>query len=315
VRPVLVCLTALVAACAHGSGQGQDRDAAPGTPDAPAGGPDAPPGRPDAALSDAPPGTPDAAPGTPDAGPDAGQIATGDALELSEIQLAPTGGEFVEIVNPTDHTIALDGYRLSDNGSYFLLPAGGQALDTGDFIGHFPTGATIASGQVVTVSTDTAASFTATNGVAPTYSIADGTLPLDDSSGTPGLTNTGEMVVLFYWNGQSDLVTDVDLMIAGNPSLANGIIPKSMVPVDGPDGDSIPSLYATDADTIAAQGSTPGSGKSTKRILPETGHETQGGGGNGLGGDDETSEDTQTTWDASGFSAPTPGTVPAALIP
>ncbi len=53
----------------------------------------------------------------------------------------------------------------------------------------------------------------------------------------------------------------------------------------------------------------------TKRILPETGHETTGGGGNGLTGDDETSEDVSATWDSSPFSAPTPGSVPAALAP
>jgi hypothetical protein len=32
-------------------------------------------------------------------------------------------------------------------------------------------------------------------------------------------------------------------------------------------------------------------------------------------GHDETSEQTATTWDATGFTALTPGTVPAALMP
>ena len=48
---------------------------------------------------------------------------------------------------------------------------------------------------------------------------------------------------------------------------------------------------------------------STKRILAETGHETQAGTGNGLGGDDETSEDTRMTWDST-FTAATPGAAP-----
>ena len=47
----------------------------------------------------------------------------------------------------------------------------------------------------------------------------------------------------------------------------------------------------------------------SKRMLGETGYETQGGAGNGITGDDETSENTRMTWDST-FTAPTPGTAP-----
>jgi hypothetical protein len=100
-------------------------------------------------------------------------------------------------------------------------------------------------------------------------------------------------------------VFDVDLLLAGIPSSANGLDNKTGYKQRG-------CTYATDAMTLAAQAATPAPGKSTKRIALETGHETQTGGGNGLTGDDESSEASSATWDTT-YTVPTPGTVPAAI--
>lgn len=239
-----------------------------------------------------------------DAGAGSGSDAGGHLL-LTEVALAPGGSEFIEIYNPTAQAVALATYYLSDNGNYFKLPAGAPAIGVGDFIVQFPAAASIAPAGVVTVATGTAAAFATAFGVAPTYSIADGTITHVVIDGTPSLTDAGEIVVLFQWDGTSALVKDVDIMLAGAPTPANGLISKSGLAQGG-------STYATDADTIADQAATPGAGVSTKRILPEPGHETQAGTGNGITGDDETSENTSVTWDAT-FTAPTPGVVPAAL--
>lgn len=264
------------------------------------------------------PEAPDAEPGAPDARADA--MPTFDAMTggggthllLSEVQLAPSTGEFIEIVNPTAGPVVLDDYYLSDNGTYWKLPAAAQTLDTGDFIVRFEAGSSIAAHAVITVALDTAANFQTADGVAPTYSIAGGTMTTVASSGTPGLTNTGEIVALFRWDGQSDLVTDIDIMIAGAATSGNGFVAKAGQAIDGPDAGSTTSTYAAEAGTIAAQAATPASGKSTKRLTLETGHESTTG-GNGVGGDDESSEATNVTWDSSTFSAPTPGSVPIAL--
>jgi hypothetical protein len=73
--------------------------------------------------------------------------------------------------------------------------------------------------------------------------------------------------------------------------------------------------YATDANSIPMQASAPAAGKSTKRIALDTGHQTASGSGNGITGDDETSEATTATWDATAaYSTPTPGQVPTALL-
>lgn len=260
--------------------------------DAP-GHPDADPTAPDAAV------TPDAA-GTPDAA-----VPAGAHLLLSEVVLTPTAGEMIEIVNPTAATVTLTDYYLTDVPTYFRLPAGTQTIDSTDFIGRFPAGATIGPGAVITVAVDTAANFTATYASAPTYSLQGGTM-IVTANGTLNLTNAGEPVILFHWDGASDLVEDVDIVNAGAPSGGNVLVAKTGVAIDGPDVDTTPTAYATDALTLPTK-SAPGAGKSQKRILGEAGREQQTGAGNGLSGDDETSEQIDTTWDST-YTAPTPGT-------
>jgi hypothetical protein len=109
-------------------------------------------------------------------------------------------------------------------------------------------------------------------------------------------------VIVFRWDGASELVKDVDMMIPGSPSAINGLVSKSGV-MQGS------STYAADAETIAPQPAAPTSGFSTKRIALEGTNETHAGTSNGITGDDETSENTNLTWDTT-FTAPTPGAVP-----
>ncbi len=235
-------------------------------------------------------------------------------LQLSEVVLAPNNLELIELVNPGSAPVSLRNYYLTDVPTYFRLPAAGQTADVSDFIVRFPVGATIPARGVITIALDTTATFTAAAGVAPTYSIASGTIELVAGSSAT-LTNTGEPVVLFFWDGASDRVTDVDVMLAGAPTAANALVNKSGLSVDGPDAGASGTAYAVDAMTIAAQSSTPGSGLSTKRVALESASTEHQTGGNGVLGQDETSEQTTTTWDTSGFTTPTPGMVPAVLTP
>jgi hypothetical protein len=126
---------------------------------------------------------------------------------------------------------------------------------------------------------------------------------------TASLTNTGENACLFYWDGASDLVGDVDMTNIGTPSASNDIGDKTGVAVDGPDTDTLATTYLDDAWTMPQQPSDPGFLFSTKRVLLENGNESGPVGiGNGITGHDETTENILATWDTI-YVAPDPGVV------
>lgn len=251
--------------------------------------------------------------------------AIDDHLLLSEAVMTPTVGEFIEIYNPTAGAIALDNYFLSDDEEYALYPSAvGLSIGSSDFIAQFPAGSMIAAGGVVVVAFD-GAGFTATYGTVADYEMlaTDPATPdmLGGASigGSAGLTNGGESAVLFFWDGVSDLVQDVDSVNLGTPSGTNDIGDKTGLTVDGPDADVDGSTYLADLVTIPLMASDAGNGFSNKRLVVEGAAETTGG-GNGITGDDETSEDISLTWDGGGnglpanFTAPNPGVFGGPII-
>lgn len=241
--------------------------------------------------------------------------AKDDHLLLSEVAVSPSAAEFIEIANPTSAIVSLDRYYLSDDEDYALLPGasgGGPApsIASSDFIVQFPAGSSIPGGGVLVIAMD-GAGFETTFGFKADFEIKGSDAGTPDMiatnlGATASLTDGGENAVLFFWDGASDLVSDVDMANIGTPSSTNDIGNKTGVSVDGPDAGTTPSTYATDAFTMPQQAGDPGSGKSTKRIALEGSNEVTGG-GNGITGDDETTEQITTTWDAPPFSAPTPG--------
>ena len=58
--------------------------------------------------------------------------------------------------------------------------------------------------------------------------------------------NTGEFVVLMYWDGATDLVADVDIVGWGFPSGNNFLVNKGEFAIDGPDTDNVPTSYRHD---------------------------------------------------------------------
>jgi predicted extracellular nuclease len=247
-------------------------------------------------------------------------------LLLSEVLVTPTAGEFVEIYNPTGAAIDLSDVYLTDatfagGGTYYYnivtgANAGGGGF--GDFHARFPDGATIAPGEFQTVSMAGSDDYFATYGFDPTYELyedgaADGVADMREAlpgsiNNQGGLTNGGEIVVLYTWDGASDLVADIDYAVWGDKDEA---VDKTGAFADGPDADVIPSDYLADT-SIGSQdvvsGGSHASGDSFQRVDFDEGVETQIG-GNGITGSDETSEDLSNTWQ---LLAATPGATPPA---
>jgi predicted extracellular nuclease len=252
----------------------------------------------------------------------AGGTPTTPELLLSEIIVTPTAGEFIEIYNPTSSAIDLSDFYLTDatfagtSSTYYYnivtgADAGGGSF--GDFHARFPDGASIAAGEYQTVALAGSAGFLTEFGAAPTYELfddgsADGEQLMREAlpgsiNGQGGLSNDGEVVVLYYWDGASDLVLDMDYAVWGDKAEA---VDKTAVSVDGPDADTDPTPYLDDTavlDQDVVAGGSHATGNSWQRNDLTEGAEITAG-GNGVNGEDETSEDLSNTWCE---NPPTPG--------
>lgn len=251
--------------------------------------------------------------------------AMAQRLLLSEVVVTPTGGEYIEIHNPNGFGVDLSNVYLTDAtfpGSpgdfYYNLPTGANAGGgtSADFHARFPDGASIAAGETQTVSLAGSGSYFAEYGFDPTYELfEDGARGVGD--GVPemrealagsigdqgGLSNGGEVVILHFWDGATDLVTDLDYVLWGDGAEA---VDKSGVMIDGPDADGTASSYqgdvATGSQEVISSSSHP-SGGSFSRLDPSEGREVQGG-SNGVSGSSETSEDVSTTWTVAATATP-----------
>ncbi len=234
-------------------------------------------------------------------------------LLLTEIVVTPTGGEFVEIHNPTALPVDLTDVYVTDatfvgGSTYYYnivtgMNAGGGGF--GDFLARFPAGAMIAPSEYQTVALNGSTNFMTEYGILPTYELYEDGAPdavpdmLEGLAGSindqGGLSNGGEVVVLFAWDGMSDLVEDLDYVIWGDTAEA---VDKTGVSIDGPDGDAVATAYQADTaigSQVLIDSTNHANGSTWQRIDLAEGTETQAG-GNGSTGSDEMSENLDQTW-------------------
>ena len=237
-------------------------------------------------------------------------------LLLSEVHVTPTGAEFIEVFNRSaTQTFDLSDVYLTDatfsSGGVFYYnivtgtDAGGGGFN--DFHARFPAGATIAPGEYQTVAIAGSDDFFAEFGQNPTYELyEDGTADAipDMREALPGsinnqggLSNGGEVAVLYHWDGTSDLVTDLDYAVWGDK---NEAVDKSGVSIDGPDAGATTTTYQNEV-AIATQEvvgtGSPAGGNSFSRSASMTEGTEATSGGNGFNGQDETSENLSVTWE------------------
>ena len=251
-----------------------------------------------------------------------GQVRVGapiiQKLLLSEIVARPTDGEFVEIYNPGSVTVDLSNYYLANSTFQFgntfyyqLVEGGGGGGSFADFNARFPDGAMIQPGEYQTIAISGDSLFFAVYSVLPTYELyEDGTNFGNDVpdmreavpgsiAGQGGFSNGDEDAILFYWDGLSDLVVDIDYVIydEGDGGI-NEQVDKTGVSIDGPDPGTDSTMYLPDtpiANQVPAPINNTADGFSTHRIDYTEGNQTPTG-GNGVTGADETSEDLNNTF-------------------
>ena len=253
--------------------------------------------------------------------------AAAQKLLLSEVVVGPTEAEYIAITNPNATAVDLTDFYLADYDTYYNVVKM-TAPAASDFVVRFPMGATIAPGAKQYVSIGGAECFKGACGsggvgkfngfgVYPTYEIETGVvlkssasvvnmvLPFMGAVGaTRGLTNGGEPIILFHWDGVSSLVTDVDYVYYGAMT-SNPAVNKTGVMVNG-------AAYANDtadAATSHAPLSTAPAGGTTNtcRIDATEGTQLVKALANGISGRDETSENSSATWTA--CAVVTPGAV------
>ncbi len=225
-------------------------------------------------------------------------------LQISEVQVAPDSNGFIEIFNPNPFPVSLDDYYLSDYNTYYTMVNQIYTSQTADFLVKFPAGTSIDSAGVLVIALD-GSGFTYGT---PDFEIKGTSTQVADMDplyvGSSAKLSKKEMVMLFHWDGQSDLVEDVDYVMWGDYPAT--FVDKSGVSIDGPDPDSTPSTYLNDTPVTAQEAFYPAplSGSSMERnTVMENGEVLLGG--NGISGHDETSESI-----AQNFSlqtSPTPG--------
>ncbi|MFZ0390375.1 MAG: endonuclease/exonuclease/phosphatase family protein, partial [Calditrichia bacterium] len=240
-------------------------------------------------------------------------------LLLTEFVVSPTLAEFIEIYNPGDSLIRLDNFYLTDatyapgNTFYYNIVTGsnygGGAF--ADFHARFPAGAVIAPGEYQTIALAGDSAFHAFYGIEPTYELhEDGAAAFPDVpdmreaapgsvNGQGGLTNSDEVIVLYYWDGYSDLVRDADYVIYDDAGMVpEEAVDKTGVLIDGPDPDAGQSAYLPDTPVIQQRPApVSGYGLSTQRIDFSEGAQPPTG-GNGISGADETGENLDQTFAA-----------------
>lgn len=255
-------------------------------------------------------------------------------LLITEVCVLGSPQEFIEIANATGAAVDLSNYYLTDaihapGSQYYwniVLPNPGQTSVGGglftDFHARFPAGATIAAGDTITVSVAGSDAYLGAWGILPDYELfEDGSGPDDvpdmrevfagsiNGGSIPSLTNTGETMILYYWNGATDLVTDIDIFTWGSGTAF--LFSKTGISMDGPDADTTPTAYQADTPAGSQQlfSAAHAFGESYQRTVADAGAEGTEvkTGGNGTLGHNETSENLQTTFHTAVASPSPPG--------
>ena len=227
--------------------------------------------------------------------------ANADHLVFSRITIQPTEAEFISIYNPTSESVDLSDYYISDatkssTGDYYFNITEGFDYWSGnfaDFVARFPNNYSINANDTLILGLHDAQTFSNYYGYSSDLNLFEDMLNAIDGETTislgPAFVNQNmlgddaEMLILFKWDGSSELVEDVDYFIWGN---TNEAIDKT----------GIGSYLADTSEQNQSPYYSHGQDSTYVRLDVNSEGEEISGGGNGITGHNETSENLLSTW-------------------
>ncbi len=222
--------------------------------------------------------------------------AGADHLVFNRITISPTDAEFISIYNPTSESIDLSDYYITDSNNYYNLPSGSDFWSGSlfDFIARFPGGQSIGSNEYLIISFHNSQIFTDYYGYGPDISLFEDMRDAIDGENTISngdafvaldfLNNDTEMLMLFKWEQGTSFVQDVDYFVWGNTS-------------QGVDKTSVSGyVQDTNLNEQSYQESHEDNFTYVRFLLNNSEGAERNTGGNGIDGNDETSENFDETW-------------------
>ena len=226
-------------------------------------------------------------------------VAEANHIIFSRITTTPDDAEMVAIYNPTSEAINLSNYYLSDEGSYYYnLPSNDNywSESDNDFIARFPD-IDIESHQTLTIGFHDIASFNNHYSINPDFSLQEDMLSVSNDTNTIGsdnniLSNNFESLILFYWDGSSLIIQDVDYFVWG---FAQAGIDKTGIGGGNPGIDGYYDDTSFDDQNLNILGYHTDGESYIRNSSTENGEAQENG--NGYTGHDETSEVFIDSWD------------------
>ncbi len=235
-------------------------------------------------------------------------------LLVTEVFVPPSSQAdqaFVEIANESEQAIDLTQRYLANYNTYYELVNNQFPVTSQFFVAKFPS-VTIQPGEVKVVALDGAGYLNAF-GKHADFEIKGTDDQTQDMNiirmgDNPSLETLKGMLVVFQWDGQSDLVKDVDYIPWGLTAFNSVWMDKSGVQIDGPDADSQTSAYADDLNKSQQKAITSiPSGESLQRVGTDEIDEITTD-GNGITGHNEATENWKESFKT---ATPTPGSFSA----
>ena len=237
-----------------------------------------------------------------------------DHLIFSELVITPSDAEYVKLTNPTTNSIDLSNYYMTDGTNvseqlfYYKIAQGADfwSNSSTDFICRFPFGLNIGAGESIIISLRDSIRYKNEYGQNADLTLTEDMLDAIDglntkgNSSAPKLDNSSETLILFYWDGSTSSILDVDYLLWGSNSYA---IDKTGV------GNYLPETSVTNQSHMENHNAD----EKLVRIAGEGSESTSGG--NGITGHDETSEPLSDTWIVTSLISSKPQIVSLSVSP